>query len=283
MESQFIDSNNYLHAIEMEFYLSKNKESLLNFGLGNLAIVFIKQGQMVFEIENREHKVSGPAVIFLTINQKLLIKGFDGLFGFFLVMSKSVVLESLAILNKSYFISFSSNLVERPFFNLTESSHEKCSMLLSELSSAANQITIDRLYLKLIFTPFLYILLEEYEIKSKRLLKSNASDYNTLNLFVKKLDSDFVLHKDAMYYATSLDIPLKLLNEICKSYIGFSVKQFIDSRVNQEIIKKLAQNYSILEVCYELGFDDLSNFVKYFKRLNGVTPSVYKDMIMHDK
>ncbi len=46
-----------------------------------------------------------------------------------------------------------------------------------------------------------------------------------------------------------------------------------------EAKKKLMQEESILDVCYELGFYDQAHFTKEFKKMNGLTPIAYQESV----
>ncbi|MGB2684580.1 MAG: helix-turn-helix domain-containing protein, partial [Olleya sp.] len=67
------------------------------------------------------------------------------------------------------------------------------------------------------------------------------------------------------------------LNTICKATIAITAKQFIDQFVVLEA-KRLLINSEIksTELAYSLGFEESTNFVKYFKKHTGFTPNKFK-------
>jgi AraC-like DNA-binding protein len=46
-------------------------------------------------------------------------------------------------------------------------------------------------------------------------------------------------------------------------------------RISVACKKLLLDDFSISEICYEVGFTNLSNFNRQFKKITGFTPSQY--------
>ncbi len=75
-----------------------------------------------------------------------------------------------------------------------------------------------------------------------------------------------------------LHISYKSLNQLCKQASGQTVKQLIDAHTILEIKRRLIIGRDkIQEIAYELGFDDVTYFVKFFKRHTQLTPSQFKE------
>ena len=67
------------------------------------------------------------------------------------------------------------------------------------------------------------------------------------------------------------------LNKICKSFTKKTLKEYIDSALILEIKRMLINmNLNISEIAFELGFDEVTNFSKYFKRRVGQTPNDFR-------
>ena len=78
-------------------------------------------------------------------------------------------------------------------------------------------------------------------------------------------------------YANKIGISTRTLNTIIREIINKSAKEFIDD-IRIKKIKRLLINtdLSIKEVAYNTGFEETSNFYKYFKRLTQVTPEQFR-------
>lgn len=83
-------------------------------------------------------------------------------------------------------------------------------------------------------------------------------------------------YKPVSFYAQKLNISPIYLSECVKKSTGKTAKQIIDEYTILAAKSILKHSFlSISEVAYKLGFDDISNFVKYFKKRSGLTPKQY--------
>lgn len=84
-------------------------------------------------------------------------------------------------------------------------------------------------------------------------------------------------HQPIKYYAELLNISPIYLSECIKKVSDKTAKQIIDEYLVLEAksLLKLTSK-TICEIANQLGFDDGSNFVKYFKKQTGLTPKQYK-------
>lgn len=97
--------------------------------------------------------------------------------------------------------------------------------------------------------------------------------------FKKLVEEQYSKSRNADYYASQLHITYKHLNSICKEIVNTTAKNFIDEFVILEAKRNLI-NSSIKsnELAYKLGFNEPTNFVKYFKKFTGFTPNSFKKM-----
>ncbi|WP_196888401.1 AraC family transcriptional regulator [Aureivirga sp. CE67] len=80
------------------------------------------------------------------------------------------------------------------------------------------------------------------------------------------------------FYAEQLNLSVVYLSECVKKVTGKTTKQIIDDYVILEAKSLLKQsNATIAEIAFELGFEESSNFTKYFKNLTGVNPKAFKE------
>jgi len=94
------------------------------------------------------------------------------------------------------------------------------------------------------------------------------------NRFLQILSSEDVKHRPIDFYADRLCISSKYLSVICSKVSGKSARQWIDEYTVEDIRYYLFNtDYSIKEIAYRLGFENLSFFGKYVKRHFGKSPS----------
>lgn len=81
-------------------------------------------------------------------------------------------------------------------------------------------------------------------------------------------------------YADSLYISSKTLNTITKKIINKSASQIITDRIILQAKRLLKfTSLQIGEVAFQIGFEDSSYFVKYFKRHVGHSPNSYRNEV----
>lgn len=102
-------------------------------------------------------------------------------------------------------------------------------------------------------------------------------DWEYVNEFKKNLEKEFEHARSVHYYADYLGITPKKLNQVTNNFWGKSAKRLIEERVLLEIQRLLIHtNKTIKEIGYNLGFNDPTNFNKYFKRYFGITPAEFR-------
>ena len=117
-----------------------------------------------------------------------------------------------------------------------------------------------------------------FRIKSKRDFVITEKKYiNEFIQFQKLVEANAAKTTRVLDYALMMPISSKTLNTITKSIINKTAKEFIDE-INTKQIKRLLINtsLSIKEIAYASGFEESTNFYKYFKRQTKVTPEHFR-------
>ena len=78
-------------------------------------------------------------------------------------------------------------------------------------------------------------------------------------------------------YALRLGCSAKSLNRACRAVADVSAKDIVVARIVLEAKRRLAlTNDSVAAISRQLGFDEATNFVKYFRRSTGTTPNAFR-------
>ena len=125
---------------------------------------------------------------------------------------------------------------------------------------------------------FTIILSKLEELKKEQ--TSYMKDSDKLSRFFEfhsLLKENYTYSRSAKFYANQMNITYKHLNEICQEVINNTAKQFIDEFLLLEAKRQLT-NSGIrgTDLAYQLGFNEPTNFVKYFKKNTGLTPNQFK-------
>ncbi len=105
-------------------------------------------------------------------------------------------------------------------------------------------------------------------------------DLDNLILFKELLEKQYRTEKQVGNYAREMNITDKRLNQATSKVLGKSPKQMIDERLMLEAKRLLAHTTeSVKEIGFELGFDEPTNFVKYFKKHQNSTPIEFRESL----
>lgn len=167
---------------------------------------------------------------------------------------------------KPFFLSLTS-MEHLDFLNLTEK-------IITEHNSE-DDFAKDDIIVNLLKT---FLLVAE-RIKRNRMggTVTDIIDWSTLVEFKKKLEDNFHRSRLVNFYAQELNITQKKLNDLTTTFWGKSAKQVIEERVLLEIKRLLLYtNKTIKEIGLSLGFNDPTNFNKFFKKYSLTTPVTFR-------
>lgn len=105
------------------------------------------------------------------------------------------------------------------------------------------------------------------------------------SLFIELLERQFPLESTQQRlslrtpkdYADRLAVHVNHLNKVLKEITGNTTTDIISSRIIQEARILLKQtSWSISDIAYSLGFDDVAHFSNYFKKQTTFTPAAFR-------
>ena len=98
-----------------------------------------------------------------------------------------------------------------------------------------------------------------------------------LKKYLSKIEENYATLHEVSAYADILNISAGHLGEVVKEQSGKPAIMHIHERLILEAKRLLFHtNRSIKEIAYQLGFEDASYFNRFFKRVAGDTPAVYR-------
>ena len=107
-----------------------------------------------------------------------------------------------------------------------------------------------------------------------------GADLDYVVLFRDLLEVQFKEQKQVNSYSGQLSVTVKRLNQATSKVLGKTPKQMIDERVMLEAKRLLAHtNESIKEIGFALGFEEPTNFIKYFKKNHNSTPVEFRESL----
>lgn len=95
--------------------------------------------------------------------------------------------------------------------------------------------------------------------------------------FRQRLERDFVNHHQVQHYANALGMAEKTLSRVCLAACGEPAKAVINQRLILEAKRLLAHTTQPVQaIASDLGFAEVTHFVKFFKKLTGLTPVAFR-------
>lgn len=241
-------------------------------------IIFFTEGQGRHYIDFKWYPVKEKTLVYLSKEQVHAFDFSSNLDGYCLVFTETFFMSCFSEFPKNYLLHlfnphFSSPLLEIPnesevtsYFNL----------LYKELQ------TKDTFNHQNITKSLLIILLSKAENNKET---HNGTVFNTSKITLYKefnllIETNYKESRNANFYADKLAITYKHLNILCKDVTGKTAKNVIDEFVILQAKRKLI-NTSIKsnQLAYELGFEDPTNFTKYFKKQTDLTPKSFINSI----
>lgn len=240
-------------------------------------ILYITKGQGLHYIDFKPYKYSQGSLLFISTGQ---VHGFEVNLktdGFLLLFTEDFLTKNMIhsdILSFSRLFNYHLYPPDIPPFETSVSVfnpiiNEIYNEYISADTFAKEEMLRTLLKLLLLKAERIKQTLKPREKKSKWIFK--FSDFRHL------LSAHFTETRNADAYAAIMNISYNHLNKIVKAITGKTAKSFIDNFIILEIKRQLAvSDISVKELTYLMGFDEPTNFVKYFKKQTQQSPAQFR-------
>jgi AraC-like DNA-binding protein len=162
-----------------------------------------------------------------------------------------------------------------PLVKLNDDDNSRCQNLIEEITNELAHRDSDPLIVMYLFSS-LSLMLHRLrpELRHDKLSHEQSSKFAR---FLELLFDHFKKIRDANWYANQVNTTYKTLNQVCKLATDMTAKQLIDAYTVIEIKRSLVvSNITTQQIAFDFGFEDASNFVKFFKKHTTMTPSKFQ-------
>ena len=105
----------------------------------------------------------------------------------------------------------------------------------------------------------------------------NGYMHDRFHEFMQLLEANIGVMKNVNQYAGLLNLSLYQLNAITKSAVGKNVSELINEQIVLEAKRNLlATPAQIKDIADQLGYEDPSYFIRFFKKQTGYSPEVFR-------
>ncbi len=281
----FLKTNN--SKIEFEIFTLRSlfsRQDNLNHPLGKphriefYHILFITKGAGIHYIDFHPYEYNEGSILFISKGQVHAFEVRFDIDGFLILFTEAFLSKNLIHSDVLSLYRLYNYHLHLPIMQPEEAEENIFDNIINEIYREYNlsdnfaKEEILRLLLKL-------LLLKAERIKHTLIPpEKNAEWLIKFGEFRNQLEKHFTVTRNANEYAEMINVSYKHLNEICKSMTGSTAKEFIDKFLILEIKRNLSiSNISVKELTYKFGFDEPTNFTKFFKKHTNQSPSQFKN------
>ncbi|WP_144374459.1 AraC family transcriptional regulator [Winogradskyella sp. PG-2] len=240
-------------------------------------LLFIEKGQGYHTIDFTDYACEKGTL--LTIRKDQIHKFFKSksLKGVLLAFTNQFLVSYLEKIEAQKTMLLFNELLSVPKLQLDNTNFNSINQLIKRIENEYFTINDDH---------SLSVIRNELHILTTQLLRLKAK-HEQLN-FEKKYLKEFIelqhlveknVNKTTKVkdFANQMGLSIKTLNTVTKHIVHKSAKAFIDEICTKQI-KRLLLNtkLSIKEIAYKSGFEETTNFYKYFKRQTLTTPEQFR-------
>ena len=106
---------------------------------------------------------------------------------------------------------------------------------------------------------------------------ANSYSQGRFEEFMELLDRNIAINKQVSQYTDMMSLSPYQLNEIIKSSVGKTTSELINEQIILEAKRYLlATTNQVKEIADQLGYEDPSYFIRFFKKHTGHSPEAYR-------
>jgi len=247
-------------------------------------IVWFWAGSGKMVIDFKSYDIAPNAIFFIPPGQ---IHQFVGL-KYFRGINISFSEEFLNNLSAS-----SKNIVKQRLFSIQNGAsicyitQEHSNLLLKHCQRINHQIenpfddTIQKDSLASLLSLFLLNIIQYGKLNKSLSCNQVSLEYKVYLDFMDSVEANYKIVHTASGYVDITRVPLSTLNKYITKVSGKTPSRIVSERIVIEAKRMLYEHpeWRIKEIAQKLGFEDNSNFVKFFKRYGGMSPTEFRDSV----
>ncbi|MDC8004802.1 helix-turn-helix transcriptional regulator [Aureisphaera galaxeae] len=240
-------------------------------------ILLITEGQGYHTIDFTDYKCEKGTVV--TIRKDQIHKFFrsDNVKGHLLLFTDEFLVSYLEKQENQKSMQLFNEFLGVPKIQLSQSDFETVKNIVHRIDEEYFE-TMDVHSLSIIRSELHILITQLYRIKSQS--DQIIADKKYLPEFItfqNLVENHVVRTTRVKDYADMMALSTKTLNTISRNIVNKSAKEFIDEICSKQIKRLLINtSHSIKEISFMMGFEETTNFYKYFKRQLGMTPEQFR-------
>ena len=231
-------------------------------------IIYLSHGSGFHTIDSRKYEVIPPVIFFVRKEQTHHFDLEGEPEGFVAIIKKSFVQKSLDNELKLLLAKFSNQ------HSLGISENDTIDQLFQLMAKEYNVNSEQSFH---IIEGLLKALLAKILDIANPVIRLSEHRSNLYQSFLELLQAGSVVKNSVQFYAEQLNTSPQNLNAACRKAIDQSSAEVLAEFITSEAKRLLLYtNNTVSQIALTLDFIDASHFIKYFKRITGVTPQSFR-------
>lgn len=197
--------------------------------------------------------------------------------GLLLVFTENFIVNHSNKIEVSKILLLFNELLGTPQIQLNQAEYKEIMTLIGLIQKEYEEVNDN--HSSNIIRKFVQILvIKLYRIKSKdNTIFTNSRYLSMFLVFQELVEKQCFDHKKVSFYAKSMGFSTKTLNNVTQSIIRKTAKSVINDIVIIQTKRLIINSQdSLTEISYQVGFDEPTNFFKYFAKYTGASPSQFR-------
>lgn len=235
------------------------------------ALIIITKGESTHTVDFKEQKIFPGIILPLTKNQVHAFSKERTTDGLIISFEESFITQNSSEKNLFHFL----HIYNTPSITIDEKNLETLTPFLNLLEGLHldNNLNMKPEMINSTFMALLFKIKQLSIYQHKTFESKRFKDFLSFKSLIRVAYSE---HHNAKSYAEKLGISYKYLNDICKEITGQTAKAFLDSWLLLEIKRNISeQKYTSQEIAFKMGFNEPSNFIRFFKKYTQTTPNQF--------
>lgn len=235
------------------------------------AVLLLVEGEMTHEVDFVKYKMKNGDCLFISKGQIHLFDHSPTYKGYGLIFTEHFMLHHISPSAYSKISFLYKHHLNPSRFKDFGDRDIIINALKYELASSTGKIKAD------IVAALLTSLLLKAQLNIANSLESKEKVHAQFMQFQKLVSTEFMHTRMVKHYAVLLNMTQKQLNKLCIAITKKTAKSYIIDCAVLEAKRLLATtNLQVKQIAFGCGFREQTNFLKFFKKMVGMTPQQFR-------
>ena len=242
-------------------------------------IIWFRHGQGTHRVDFVDYPVADNTIFFVAPGQIHAFDGTENVEGVIILFNASFLADEES--SESIFLKYNvfNAYDSLPYYKISHEEAERLMTLVNEMNKeySLTGAFAHKDYMQYLVRLFLVRVQRSGERKEEPKLYVTNIANRTFVRFRQLLEQNFHKTHTVQEYADLLNVSARTLTKYVSMSAHSAPLKIINDRIILEAKRQLQHtSLNVKEIGYELGFEDPSYFVKFFKRITGMMPSEFR-------